>query len=301
VKVQRCTACYLRAQGLTAWTSAALSYLPAPLGHVVEANGLAGGIWTALRMRELMRIRCDNFRALVNEIDGIVAMREWVKDLLVRNGVPPSKIVLSPHGLQDGGGPVGSLIDIAAEPLRVAFFGRAERVKGIETLIKAISLAPGLNIELDLYGVVQSSADQQYLNELSRMAAGDLRISFCAPIPHEEIVPLLRTYHLLAVPSLWLETGPLIILESFAAGTPVIGSNLGGIAELVKHGTNGLLLDSKRISDWTDCLKRCAEERQFLGQLRRGIEAPRKLSLAADDMAAMYHKTFKYVAAISRA
>ena len=56
------------------------------------------------------------------------------------------------------------------------------------------------------------------------------------------VIDRLSRYHVVAVPSQWMETGPLVILESFAAGVPVIGSALGGIADKVDDGVSGLLL-----------------------------------------------------------
>ena len=175
------------------------------------------------------------FRALMQEVDGVVALTEWVRTLLVRNGVPNSKITFSRHGYPVSRNDWEPLIDVEKTPLRVAFLGRADKVKGADTLIKAVRAAPDLGIELNLYGVTQSPADEDYLDELRRLAVDDTRIRFLPPVPNHQIVPLLKDFHVLAVPSRWLETGPLVVLESFAAGTPVIGSRLGGIAEWVWH------------------------------------------------------------------
>jgi glycosyltransferase involved in cell wall biosynthesis len=46
----------------------------------------------------------------------------------------------------------------------------------------------------------------------------------------------------LAVPSIYFETGPLVVLEAQAWGLPVIGSNIGGIAERVTPGVDGVLV-----------------------------------------------------------
>jgi hypothetical protein len=62
--------------------------------------------------------------------------------------------------------------------------------------------------------------------------------------------------------------------ESFTAGTPVIGSDLGGIA-WVRHEANGLVLDPEDISARADALRRCAEDRRFLPRLRQGVMPPR--------------------------
>ena len=80
----------------------------------------------------------------------------------------------------------------------------------------------------------------------------------------------------MVVPSQWLETGPLVVLEAFAAGTPVIGSNLGGIAELVTDGVDGLLVDpASSPAAWADSLRRVCSDPDLLVSLRAGIRPPR--------------------------
>jgi glycosyltransferase involved in cell wall biosynthesis len=55
------------------------------------------------------------------------------------------------------------------------------------------------------------------------------------------VIELMKDACVLIVPSTWYETGPLTVLEAFACGLPVIGSNLGSIAERVEHRRTGLL------------------------------------------------------------
>jgi glycosyltransferase involved in cell wall biosynthesis len=107
-------------------------------------------------------------------------------------------------------------------------------------------------------------------------------------VAHDQVVPLLRRYHLLAVPSRWLEMGPLVVLEAFAAGTPVLGANLGGIADLVQHGRNGLLLEPNDIRAWVEALYQCAEDRGVLARLRRGVKKPRNMTHVATEMVQLY-------------
>ena len=60
----------------------------------------------------------------------------------------------------------------------------------------------------------------------------------------KELLKKLQDYDLAVVPSIWMETGPLTILEAFAAGLPVAGSNLGGIRELLNDQAGTFLLPS---------------------------------------------------------
>jgi len=241
-------------------------------------------------MPELIRSRHAAFHALMREVNGIIVPREWIRSLLVRNGVPDSKITLTQHGLENTRASRAQIIDVATAPLRVAFLGRADKVKGADTLLKAVRSSPGLDVKADLFGVTQSTADGTYWKELQQLAEQDKRVSFLPPVPHDQVISLLGEYHVLAVPSRCLETGPLVILESFAAGTPVIGSDLGGIADLVRHEDNGLLVEAESIPGWVEALRRCAEDRCLLARLRSGVESPRTMTDVVQDIAQLYRK-----------
>ena len=78
------------------------------------------------------------------------------------------------------------------------------------------------------------------MQNLRRIASNDHRVRFLDAIPLGEIVSVLAQYDILVVPSQWLETGPLVVYEAFSAGIPVLGSRLGGIAELVRDGVTTL-------------------------------------------------------------
>ena len=166
VNTRRCTDCSLANEGLPRWVSMPLSYVPSFVAKTLENADLSGGLWTGLRMADLIRTRCNAFQALVSEVDGIIALKEWVRTLLIQNGVPTSKITISPHGLVAAADNSGPVVDAEQVPLRVAFFGRSDYVKGVDTLIKAVKAAPELKIELHLYGVIQSGAAHAYHTKL---------------------------------------------------------------------------------------------------------------------------------------
>ena len=290
LNVRRCTACSLEGRGMPRPAAALVSAVPAMVGRALETMDLHGRAWTALRTTGLIQLRHETFRSLMQEVDAVVALTEWVRAILLRNGVAPEKIILSRHGLGHIKGTVKSLIEVDKAPLRVAFLGRAHKDKGADTLIRALRTAPELAIELHLYGLTQSIADQEYWNALRRDAANDNRIAFLPPVPNGDVVSLLKDYHLLAVPSRWLETGPLVVLESLAAGTPVIGSNLGGIAEWVRHENNGLLVSAEDYQAWVDAFRRCASDRGLLSKLRQCVEMPRDMADVAHEMTQLYRR-----------
>jgi glycosyltransferase involved in cell wall biosynthesis len=98
----------------------------------------------------------------------------------------------------------------------------------------------------------------------------------------------MSEYDLIAVPSRCMETGPLVALEAFAAGVPVLGANHGGIAELVRDGVDGILVAPNDPLIWAATINRLANERHVIDRLRTGIAPPRTMDGAADDMAKLY-------------
>jgi glycosyltransferase involved in cell wall biosynthesis len=341
--VKLCTACTLHGLGLVKPLARAVASLPLSLTSLPDKFGLQGGAWTALRMTELIALRHSAFRNLMQEIDHIVVLCQWSKDLLVRNGVPAEKITLSRHGLSQMSEVRGRKPEVGEEgagrgehgvrskeqgagsterkaqnaegrqhgargsepkakenpqsairnpqfPLKIAFLGRLDPIKGPDILIKAVRRLPNALLELDLYGIVQSNDGLAFRQELERSADGDPRIRFLPPVESARVVSLLRTYDLLAVPSRWLETGPLVVLEAFAAGIPVIGSNLGGISELVEAEIDGVLVEDDSIEAWSRAIRRFCEDHCFLERLRRGIRPPRRMDAVAEEMMVLYNE-----------
>ncbi|NJO50341.1 MAG: glycosyltransferase family 4 protein [Leptolyngbyaceae cyanobacterium RM2_2_4] len=95
-------------------------------------------------------------------------------------------------------------------------------------------------------------------------------------------------FDVLAVPSQWLETGPVVVLEAHAHGLPVVGSDLGGIAEKVTHGVDGLLVAAGDPAAWAEAFARLALDEDYLNQLRAGIRPVRTISMEAAESLMVY-------------
>ena len=87
-----------------------------------------------------------------------------------------------------------------------------------------------------------------------------------------------------------METGPLVVLESFAAGVPVLGSDLGGIAEWITHDHDGLLLAHDSTEVWSKAIQRIADEPGVLSRFRSNIQPPRSMREVAMDMLGIYQE-----------
>jgi glycosyltransferase involved in cell wall biosynthesis len=295
--VRRCSGCTLHGLGLMRPLAVAVGAVPPSVGRSLGNAGLHGKMWTALRMSELTTLRHTMFRSLMMEVDHVVAVCNWVCAVLLLNEVPQSKITLCRHGIRlshsDAAGPAAAPPADSKHQLRIAFLGRYDQTKGIHVLIRALRMDQSLKACLDIYGVVQSVANERYRQKMLALAANDPRISLRDPVPSHEVVALLRGYDVLAVPSQWLETGPLVALEAFAAGIPVIGWNIGGIAEIVKHEIDGLLVNRKSRDAWTDTLRRLIKDRALLAKLKAGVRPPRTSVQVAREMSGLYRSLLK--------
>ena len=288
--VTECTRCTLHGHGLNKIPSLIAGSMPSSVGRVLESMQFSGGAWTVARMTELVRVRHNMVRSLMDEVDHIVALCQWVKDVLVRNNVPEAKITVSQQGLDpwtDTGESTHG--KPGARPIRIAFLGRLDATKGVHILIKAIAQNPQLDVLLDVFGVTQGDAGDRYLRHLRTLAEGDHRVKFQPPIPSSDVISRLRNYDVLAVPSQCLETGPRVILEAFAAGVPVVGSNLGGIAELVTDGVNGLLVEPDSVAAWGSAFRSICDAPRLLPALRSSVRIPRKVSAVADEILGIYN------------
>jgi glycosyltransferase involved in cell wall biosynthesis len=255
-------------------------------------------------MRGLVEQRHSAFRALMQEVDHIVVLAEWTRELLLRNGIPPDKLTLCRHGLlrpssntqHPQSGTINSKFGIrnCQSAVRIAFLGRLDPTKGPDLLVRAVRALPQAALELHLYGIVQGNAGGAYVERLRALAQDDKRIEFHPMVPPEGVVQLLSTYDLVAVPSRVLETGPLVVLEAFAAGTPVLGSRLGGIAELVTDGVNGILVEVDSVEGWKEAIGCLLEDRTRIQMLRRGIRPPRSIEEVADEMIEVYARLCQF-------
>ncbi|QJR11718.1 D-inositol-3-phosphate glycosyltransferase [Usitatibacter rugosus] len=290
MRTTRCTACSLAGLGVPRVLAETVAHVPPALGDLLGSRGLTGGAWTALRMRDLTSKRQRAVRSFLQCADRIVAPSNWVARLLEDNGVPIEQMVVCRQGLADGVAisPSRSRRTESSGSLRVAFFGRLDPTKGIHVLLDALARVPKLPMSLDIYGVRMAVGDDPYYASIANSVAQDSRVRLLPPIENQAMIETIALYDVLAVPSQGLETGPLVVLEAFAAGVPVLGSDLGGITERVRADVDGLLIPPSDATAWSNALARLISDRGLLKRLREGIVSPPRMRDVAQEMHRVY-------------
>ena len=285
ILVTRCSACVAQQQGagVASWL---LALVPRPLGSLVGRLGLTGRLWAGLRLTELLGRRKRAFDELMGSAGAVVAVSDWVRNLLRRNGVPEARIVVSRQGTDAAPASRRNHERDGTHPLRAVMLGRLDATKGLDVILEALARIPDASLQLDVFGVDQNGGGER--SHVRALVERDRRVRMLPPFRAEDAARVISEYDVTLVPSQVLETGPLVVLESFAAGVPVIGSRLGGIAERVRHGVDGLLVEAGDRAAWSDALARVIDEPGLLARLAAGVQSPRTMREVAEEMRRVY-------------
>ncbi|MFO0946671.1 MAG: glycosyltransferase family 4 protein [Planctomycetota bacterium] len=143
------------------------------------------------------------------------------------------------------------------------FLGRLADRKGVDLLLKALAEVPRQNkVDLVIAGDGQLRSS---LEELARELRIDDRVRFVGRVSGTKKIYLLQNARFVVMPSRRWEALPLVLLESFAAGTPVLGTNTPGLAGLIEPGRNGMLVPAESVAE-------------LAGEMRRAFASPEDMA-----------------------
>lgn len=114
------------------------------------------------------------------------------------------------------------------------YIGRLDKLKGIHVLLQAWKEFPEKELLLCGSGPEKNWIDQ-YLRE-NHME----QVKLLGQLPHEKVLKLLAQSKALVLPTLWYEGQPMVILESYAVGTPVLASDIGNTGSMLIPGVTGI-------------------------------------------------------------
>jgi glycosyltransferase involved in cell wall biosynthesis len=159
-------------------------------------------------------------------------------------------------------------------------------LKGAHLLIEAyLKACRGGEARLLVYGRLDN--DPAFGRRLRSMAAGRPDIEFRGTYAHVESARVFSEIDVLVVPSLWPDY-PLIINEAFAAQTPVIATDIGGMSESVQDGISGLLFDRGSVEGLVRQIRRILCEPGLLARLRAGLPRVKNMEDAVVEMEQIY-------------
>lgn len=195
-------------------------------------------------------------------VNTFIAPSRFMLEKMVEWGEPVGKFTYLPNPVAEA--------SVQPEAIRdsgnYVFVGRLYANKGVETAIRA---AAGAGVKLDVVG---EGPERANLERLAWQLAPE-RIRFHGFKVGEELDAIRRTARAFIVPSVWYENAPLVVLEAMSLGLPVMGSEIGGIPELVQSNGTGLLAKPGNVDDWINAFRimelKTSDERRKMGDAGR--------------------------------
>jgi len=177
---------------------------------------------------------------------------------------------------------------------RFAFFGHVNRFKGSLVALGASARlnAAGVAHGLALHGGTahQPSA---FLDEFQAALAAAPDARHYGLYDAHELPRRIAAADWVVVPSIWFENAPLVVLEAFRHRRPVICSDAGGMAELVRDGIDGLHAPINDAEGWAAVLRRAVEEPGLWERLAAAIAPPADLDVMVAAHLGLYRRLLR--------
>jgi glycosyltransferase involved in cell wall biosynthesis len=184
----------------------------------------------------------------------------YLRDLTVSWGVPAERVSVLPN-------PFPPLPDLpprdelrarfGMEGRTLAFAGRLGAQKSLDVALAAVDAVDGVSL------LIAGDGDERA--RLERLAGP--RVRFLGPQPRERVLELFHAADASLLSSSW-ENFPHTVVEALAVGTPVIATRVGGVAEVVHDGENGLLVEAGDATALADAVRRYFADERLREQLR---------------------------------
>jgi glycosyltransferase involved in cell wall biosynthesis len=200
--------------------------------------------------------------------DLAIAPSRFLRQKLLDTGkFDPRRVLYSDYGtLTDNVRPIERKSDPQGR-VRVGFVGSLLWYKGVDVLVRAMQQLAGKKLALHVYGDFKPEQDA-YHAELAELARGcGDAVVFHGRFDNQRIASVYEQIDVLVVPSTWFENSPITIHESFLFRTPIVTSDIGGMAELVRDGVDGLHFKVGDAADLAAKLARLVDEPGLLGKL----------------------------------
>jgi glycosyltransferase involved in cell wall biosynthesis len=217
-------------------------------GHVCEDcmtktfkyPGIVHGCYRGSRMASAAVAAMTAFHSVkgtwMNAVDLYIALTRFVRDKFVEAGFPEHKLAVKNNFVYPdpgcGNGNGGYAL----------FVGRLSPEKGLDTLLAAWKQL-GRSWQLKIAG------DGPMAPEIQAFCATHPEVEWLGPQSRSQTAELMGRARVLIFPSQWYETFGRVAIEAFAAGTPVVASRLGAMAEICDEMQTGLLFEPGNAAD----------------------------------------------------
>ncbi|MFG1282876.1 glycosyltransferase family 4 protein [Xanthobacter autotrophicus] len=240
------------------------------------------------RSEEDFWLRKHFIRRHFDAVDRFIAPSEFLRQRYIAWGLPAERIAVIENGQPDGARHAPRTLAPGGLRNRFAFFGQVTPFKGVDVLLSALANLPRKqrkDIHVEIHGANLESQDEAFRNRIEALRR---------PLMEEGVLHWPGAYHRddlgrrmaridwVVVPSVWWENSPVVIQEAFRFGRPLLCSNIGGMAEHVRDGIDGLHVGVGNTSDWGETLVSAAADVEGWDRFYHNMKTPLPVERAAE-------------------
>jgi glycosyltransferase involved in cell wall biosynthesis len=263
-----------------------------PVGLSRTLGVLDNSVGTAFGMPDLIARNRASQQELFGIVDAFVVLTKSAAAIANRNGAPEDKLAVNELGIASfpAMSKPGPEVRPTSAPVRIGYLGRFDIVKGVLELARALRTLPSsADFLFEFRGPVSGDSDRAVLHRLHEICASESRITFAPAVDRSDVAGVLAGYDALVCPSICAEGGPTVAIEAQAIGTPVVGTRIGGLAELVEEGVNGSLVPPGDVKALSAMLLRIVTSPgETIDRWRRALPPPRTMEEVASDYMEIY-------------
>lgn len=200
-------------------------------------------------------------KVYTKKINKIVTPSNFYKKQLMEYGIEDNRIIAIPNFLDIYKYDIQTRDDGYA-----LYFGRLSKEKGILNLVEAFS-----NIKNQKLYIAGDGPEKESIERIIQTRNLEKNIKILGFLNEKEMQEKIANCKFVVLPSIWYDNCPYSILETLTIGKPVIGSDIGGIPELVRDKINGLIFEHDNILDLEEKMKLLFENKELVEEY--GIKA----------------------------
>lgn len=225
-------------------------------------------------------LRKHSFESVFSLVDQFVSPSEFLRERYIEWGLPPDKIVVIENGQADEDKLPPRQLGKNEKRNRIAYFGQCTPFKGLDVLFEALSALPKekrKGIVLEVHGTdasMHAAVFQEKIVKLRKPLEKEGILQWVGPYHPSQMRKRMANIDWVVVPSIWWENSPMVIQEAFVHGRPLLVSDIGGMAEKVRDGVDGIHVQAGNRFAWADALVRAAGSRSEWDRLYAGITKP---------------------------
>lgn len=258
----RCSACKIHER---------LRVIPVWLAWLATLASIPFSLFSARKPQSSVRRRtaflADTFafrrdlRSFLKVCSVVFSCAEWSIPLLLRNGTEEKVLRYCPQGVSS------EMVEICKEAdqqrsakkeFTIGYVGRIVPVKGVDILVGAFRSLHAEDARLRIYGWPEVVPKSAFYDQIKRAADEDARITLVPRLTMTEMMKQYADIDLLCIPSISLETGPLVLFEAFQRGIPVFASDRIGQMQLLQE--RGEVVEPNTVEGWHLALQQAVEE-----------------------------------------